>query len=89
MTPRRTPGARRALGHAGFARRRFLQQSGALIVAFGAARYAGLEPRLSAQGINGRSSTALDSWIAITPDSRVLAYTGKCELGQGLFTAQV
>ena len=89
MIPRLTSGARHALGDAGLTRRRFLQQSGALLVAFGAARYAGLEPGLSAQGINGRSSTALDSWIAITPDSRVLAYTGKCELGQGLFTAQV
>ena len=28
-------------------------------------------------------------WIAIAADGRVLAYTGKCELGQGLFTAQV
>src|SRR6185295_10395106 len=58
-------------------------------VAFAATRHAGLEPLAVAQGINGRSSTALDAWIAITADSRVLAYTGKCELGQGLYTAQV
>ena len=89
MTPRLTAEARAALAGAGLSRRRFLQHSGALVVAFGAARYAGLESLLSAQGINGRSSTALDAWIAITADSRVLAYTGKCELGQGLFTAQV
>ena len=89
MTPRLTSGARRALGSAGLSRRRFLRHSGVLVVAFGAARYAGLEPLLTAQGINGRSATALDAWIAITADSRVLAYTGKCELGQGLFTAQV
>ena len=89
MTPRLTSDARRALGAAGLARRRFLQQSSALVVAFGAARYAGPDSRLSAQGINGRSSTALDAWIAIAADGRVLAYTGKCELGQGLFTAQV
>jgi len=89
VTPRLTSGARRALGAAGLARRRFLQQSSALVVAFGAARYAGPDCRLSAQGINGRSSAALDAWIAIAADGRVLAYTGKCELGQGLFTAQV
>jgi len=89
VTPRLTSDARRALGAAGLARRRFLQQSSALVVAFGAARYAGPDSRLSAQGINGRSSAALDAWIAIAADGRVVAYTGKCELGQGLFTAQV
>ena len=89
MTPRLTSDARRALGAAGLARRRFLQQSSALVVAFGAARYAGPDSRLSAQGINGRSSAALDAWIAIAADGRVVAYTGKCELGQGLYTAQV
>src|SRR6185503_8312283 len=30
----------------------------------------------------------LDSWIAITADGRVTAYTGKCDLGQGMLTAQ-
>ena len=30
----------------------------------------------------------LDSWIAIAEDGSVTAYTGKCELGQGLYTAQ-
>ena len=30
----------------------------------------------------------LDSWIAIGSDGRVTVYTGKCELGQGLATAQ-
>jgi nicotinate dehydrogenase subunit B len=89
MTPALTTGARDALRAAGVSRRGFLRGSGAMIVAFAAARYAELEPAVSAQGINGRSSTALDAWIAITPDSRVLAYTGKCELGQGLYTAQV
>ena len=60
-----------------------------MVVAFAAARRVGLDGLVSAQGINGRSATALDAWIAITADSRVLAYTGKCELGQGLYTAQV
>jgi nicotinate dehydrogenase subunit B len=70
-------------------RRAFLHGSGAMVVAFAAARDAGLDTLLSAQGINGRSATALDAWIAITSDGRVEAYTGKCELGQGLQTAQM
>src|SRR5262249_27318160 len=41
-----------------------------------------------AQG--GRSADApLDSWLAIAADGGVTAYTGKCELGQGMQTAQV
>ncbi len=88
MTPRLTPGARAALASAGLSRRNFLRGSGAMVVAFAAARQFPLDT-LSAQGINGRSATALDAWIAITNDSRVLAFTGKCELGQGLYTAQI
>jgi nicotinate dehydrogenase subunit B len=30
----------------------------------------------------------LDSWIAVNADGTVTAYTGKCDLGQGMFTAQ-
>src|SRR5262249_25828433 len=30
----------------------------------------------------------LDSWLAVAADGRVTAYTGKCELGQGILTAQ-
>jgi CO/xanthine dehydrogenase Mo-binding subunit len=89
VTPQLTPDARRALDRAGLSRRRFLRQSGALVVAFGAARLAGLVVPAATQGINGRGSSALDGWIAITADGGVQAYTGKCELGQGLFTAQV
>ena len=73
-------------------RREFLKRSGALIVTFGAAGVAAdfaFAPGLaSAQGINGNPATGLDSWIAIGADGRVTAYTGKCELGHGLFTAQ-
>ena len=81
--------ARVALRSAGLSRRAFLRGSGAMVVAFAAARHTGLDTFVAAQGINGRGATALDAWIAITADSRVLAYTGKCELGQGLHTAQV
>ena len=31
----------------------------------------------------------LDSWIAVAADGTVTAYTGKCELGQGMLTAQM
>jgi nicotinate dehydrogenase subunit B len=84
--------AKAALAKAGITRRDFVKRSGVLIVAFSAARVAGdlgLAPgSLSAQGINGPGNPQLDSWIAIGADGRVTAYTGKCELGQGLFTAQ-
>jgi CO/xanthine dehydrogenase Mo-binding subunit len=84
-----TADARAALKQAGFSRRRFLQQSGALIVGFSAAGVAGrfgLTPAL-AQGTRSRDAQ-LDAWIAIGADGRITAYTGKCELGQGIFTTQ-
>jgi nicotinate dehydrogenase subunit B len=30
----------------------------------------------------------LDSWLAISADGSITAYTGKCDFGQGMFTAQ-
>lgn len=72
-------------------RRRFLKTSGALVVGFGAtglvARFGPL-PTTAAQGINGVGNNQLDAWIAIGADGKVTAYTGKCELGHGLHTAQ-
>jgi nicotinate dehydrogenase subunit B len=77
---------------AALSRREFIARSGALIVTFSAV---GLADRLglgsgtaAAQGINGNPATQLDAWIAVGADGRITAYTGKCELGQGLFTAQ-
>jgi CO/xanthine dehydrogenase Mo-binding subunit len=83
-----TPDARAALDRAKWSRRTFLKGSGVLIVSFAAANVT--EPIEAAlrQGFNGQGSTQLDSWIAIAADGRVTAYTGKAELGQGLFTAQ-
>jgi len=76
-----------------FSRRTFLKTSGALIVSFGAGRMAdtlGITPAsLAAQGLNGAGSSDLDSWLAIGADGHVTAYTGKCELGHGLYTAQM
>ncbi len=70
-------------------RREFLKASGALVVTFSAAGIAGdlLTGSASAQE-SGRPGAPLDSWIAIAEDGSVTAYTGKCELGQGLYTAQ-
>lgn len=72
-------------------RRRFIVRSGALVVSFGAARLAenlALETRVAAQGLNGPGSRQLDGWIAIRADGSITAFTGKCELGHGLYTAQ-
>ena len=92
MRPDLTPDARAAYEAAGFSRRDFLKRSGALVVAFSAADRLGLPGSpgtVAAQGINGRSTQALDGWISVMADGSVTAYTGKCELGQGLFTSQV
>src|SRR5215203_3253289 len=37
----------------------------------------------------GSPPKELDGWLAINADGTVTALTGKCEMGQGLFTAQV
>ncbi|MGH9374512.1 MAG: molybdopterin cofactor-binding domain-containing protein, partial [Vicinamibacterales bacterium] len=77
-----------ALARAGFSRRDFLRASGALIVGFSAAGAP------AAQGPFGTRMShvdpaQLDSWIAVAADGTVTAYTGKCELGQGIHTAQM
>jgi CO/xanthine dehydrogenase Mo-binding subunit len=71
-------------------RRDFLRASGALIVSISAAVVSDLA---WAQGpFDTRASHVdplqLDSWIAIGADGRVTAFTGKCDLGQGMLTAQ-
>jgi CO/xanthine dehydrogenase Mo-binding subunit len=78
---------------AGHSRRRFLAGSGALIVSFGAC---GWREALAGQGTGGSAAPPagidpgrLDSWIAITAAGDVEACTGKCELGQGILTAQI
>ena len=74
-----------------WSRREFLKASGALVVTFSATAVAG--DLLSAQGqFDTRAShvdpAQLDSWIAVNADGSVTAFTGKCELGQGMLTAQ-
>jgi len=77
-------------------RRDFLKQSGGLVVSFSLAPLARLEP--SRDGVVQRGGGAprsqidskqVDSWIGIGADGRVTAHSGKCELGQGMHTAQV
>lgn len=86
-----TPEAIDALVRSGLSRRDFLKTSGVLVVSFSAAAL--IEPRAAVQGPFGTRAShidpdRLDSWIAIAADGTVTAYTGKCELGQGMFTAQ-
>ena len=88
-----TPDARAALDHAGLSRRAFIKGSGALVVGFSVARLTGglgtAPGSALAQRLDGAGSNQLDSWIAIAADGNVTAYTGKCELGHGLYTAQM
>ncbi len=68
-------------------RRDFLKSSGALVVAFSSA--ASVRDLVFAQGrFDGPGTPQLDSWISIAADGGVTAYTGKVELGHGLYTAQ-
>jgi nicotinate dehydrogenase subunit B len=72
-------------------RRDFLRGCGALIVSFGAAPFTA--PSASAQGQfqthpGHIDPDRLDSWLAIGADGAITAYTGKCDFGQGIFTAQ-
>ena len=72
-------------------RREFLKSCGALIVSFSAGS-------LSVLSVEGQGQFAthlshidpekLDSWLAVGADGIVTAYTGKCDFGQGIFTAQ-
>lgn len=72
-------------------RRDFLKSAGALIVSFSAASLTG--PTISGQGAFGTHAShidpeQLDSWLAVEGDGMITAYTGKCDFGQGIYTAQ-
>jgi CO/xanthine dehydrogenase Mo-binding subunit len=72
-------------------RRDFLKTSGALVVSFSAASLA--TPLAFIQGPFDThpwhiDPKKLDSWIAVSADGTVTAYTGKCDFGQGMFTVQ-
>jgi nicotinate dehydrogenase subunit B len=72
-------------------RRDFLTRSGALVVSFSMAPL--FEPLALGQGEFATHPShidpaRLDSWIAVGSDGIVTAYTGKCDFGQGILTAQ-
>src|SRR5258708_6357592 len=75
----------------GLSRRDFLTRSGALVVSFSMAPL--LEPLASGQGrfdthMSHIDPVRLDSWIAVGAGGIVTGYTGKCDFGQGILTAQ-
>jgi nicotinate dehydrogenase subunit B len=82
--PRRDLGL--GIGDSGVSRRALLKAGGALVVSFA------LTPSdLFGQAVAtlvGNPPKEIDGWLAIAADGSVTAYTGKCEMGQGLYTAQ-
>jgi nicotinate dehydrogenase subunit B len=67
-------------------RRDFLKSGGVLMVSFTTAS-------VMAQGpfdthCSHIDPKKLDSWLAVGADGAITAYTGKCDFGQGIFTAQ-
>jgi nicotinate dehydrogenase subunit B len=77
-------------------RREFLKSTGCLIVSFSAASLLGESAMGALAAAQGPFDThpshidpkQLDSWIAVSADGTVTAYTGKCDFGQGMFTVQ-
>ena len=70
----------------GLSRRELLKGSGALIVSFTLT-----PPSVFGQAVAtlvGNPSKDVDGWLAINADGSITAFTGKCEMGQGLYTAQ-
>jgi nicotinate dehydrogenase subunit B len=76
-------------------RREFLKSCGALgamIVSFSATPFSVLPAE--GQGQFGTRTShidpqKLDSWLAVGADGMITACTGKCDFGQGIFTAQI
>jgi nicotinate dehydrogenase subunit B len=68
-------------------RRDFLKGCGALMVSFSGASVA-LGQGRSRKYPSSVDPNKLDSWLAIGADGTITAYTGKCDFGQGIFTAQ-
>ncbi len=72
-------------------RRDFIKASGVLVVGFSTTGL--MEPFAMAQGPFDTHPShvdpdKLDSWLAVASDGTVTAYTGKCDLGQGMLTVQ-
>src|SRR5215831_1851083 len=80
-----------SLARAACSRREVLKGTGALIIGVSAVHLAA--PLGGAQGpfdtrISHIDPRQLDAWLAIAADATITAYTGKCEFGQGILTAQ-
>jgi nicotinate dehydrogenase subunit B len=72
-------------------RRDFIRGSGSLIVGFSAMSF--LSASMAAQGPFATHPSHIDpnrlgSWLAVDADGSITAYTGKCDFGQGILTAQ-
>ena len=67
-------------------RRALLKSGGALVVSFALAPDDVFGQAVAT--LVGNPPKELDGWLSIAADGTVTAYTGKCEMGQGLFTAQ-
>jgi CO/xanthine dehydrogenase Mo-binding subunit len=87
MDPSLTHDAGAALDRLVLSRRDWLKGAGCMIVGFSGVGKILTSAAEAAQDL-AVSGDQLDSWIAIDADGQVTAYTGKCELGQGLYTAQ-
>jgi len=72
----------------GISRRVFLVRFSMAGLAAPLLRFQNRPPVPPAPRLDGASSNELDAWIAIDANGDVTAYTGKCELGTGLSTAQ-
>jgi len=68
-------------------RRDFLKTSGALVVSFAAFDDAFAQAPQPGR-FDGPGTPELDAWLAIDASGNVTAYTGKVELGHGLYTSQ-
>ena len=86
MTTRTHRDSGSVIGDSGVSRRALLKGAGALVISFSLA-----PSELFGQAVAtlvGNPPKELDGWIAINADGSVTALTGKCEMGQGLYTAQ-
>src|SRR5688500_1287786 len=74
------------IGDLRVSRRAMLKASGALIVTFSITPNDAVGQAVAT--LVGNPSKDVDGWLSIAADGSVTAYTGKCEMGQGLYTAQ-
>src|SRR5688500_14776739 len=74
------------IGDLRVSRRAMLKASGALIVTFSITPNDAVGQAVAT--LVGNPSKDLDGWLSIASDGTVTALTGKCEMGQGLYTAQ-